>query len=124
MVLGKLAAPVMLYAQPTCADLCERIEVAKMLAAGEAPDACVKRVEQYTESMVREIEACLARARAFESHTLEAMSHYRREAARKTNALIELRQWLLQPVVEHVMLHPQPVYIARSDWERWQEKAK
>lgn len=116
--------PVILYAEPTCADLVERLEVMKMLAAGETADACIKHVEQYTEPRVQEIEALFARARAYETSTLEAMAHYRREAARLTNALIEIRQWILQPVVECLTLHSRPVFIPLSDLERWRGKAK
>jgi hypothetical protein len=121
----KLREPVMLYAQPTSLDLCARIEVMKMLAAGETVDACIKHVEQHTEPRVREIEECFARARSYEDTALEAMTHYRREASRLTNELIEIRQWILLPVVEHMMLQPSPpICIPLSEWESWQKKGE
>jgi hypothetical protein len=114
----KHTEPVMLYAQPTCADLVVRIDVAKMLHAGETPDACVKYVDQYTKPRAREIETSLRHAREAED------DRALRQAVSETYALTELRGWLLQPVIEHVMLCPQPVFISRSEWEAWQKRAK
>ncbi len=108
---------VMLYCRPTVADLELRLSLATMLLAGESIEACQRRVEDYTAPIAESLNATCARARADDTRWREWHVRY--------NALIELRGWLLQPVIEHSMRQPSPpIFIPRSDWERMRGKER